>query len=292
MGPVGPKDGSFRRLKGDSMRWRTCGRVAALCLVLTGGWNSQGRLFPLETACCRADEPKQNQGLSEMIEDVSSFHLGGGAFLQTEPYAGVDARIYPAPVVAYEGKHLYVRSAIVGYRIIAENGLMIGPLVQPRVEGFQAGDSSFLSGMEDRDWSVDGGVNIEAVTPVGLLGVSIVSDLLGRSRGQEMEYRYLIMFPVLGFQLIPSAGLRWKSEKLVDYYFGVRPNEARPGRPAYEGEQAFDPFLRLIVRHKLTKHWSLFSDAQYEHLAGAITDSPIVDKDYQMSITAGALYGW
>jgi outer membrane protein len=185
-----------------------------------------------------------------------------------------------------------VRSAIVGYRIISEHGLMIGPQVEPRVDGFKEDDSPFLRGMRDRNWSVDGGVNIEAATPVGLLGTSITTDLLGRHRGQEVEFRYLIMFPALGLHVSPTGGIRWKSDNLVDYYYGVKPNEARPGRPAYEGEQAFDPFLRLVVRRKLTKHWSLFSDARYEWLASEITNSPIVSRDYQFSITTGALYAW
>jgi MipA family protein len=243
-------------------------------------------------ACCRAQEQERSKSMSAVIEEVTTFHAGGGVFVQTSPYAGVDARVYPAPVVAYEGEHLYVRSAIVGYRIISENGLMIGPQVQPRVEGFNADDSPFLTGMRNRNWSVDGGVNIEAATPVGLLGVSLVTDLLGRSRGQEVEFRYLILFPAFGFHWIPSGGVRWKSDNLVDYYYGVKPNEARPGRPAYEGEQAFDPFLKLVIRRKLTKHWSVFSNAEYEFLASEITNSPIVDKDYQMSVTVGALYAW
>ena len=249
-----------------------------------------------ELPTCQAQEQAQEQGrdknLSAMIEEATTLRVGGGGFVQTSPYAGVDARVYPAPVVAYEGERLYVRSAIVGYRIISEKGLMIGPLVQPRIEGFKEDDSPFLEGMQDRNWSVDGGVNIEAVTPVGLLGTSIVTDLLGRNRGQEVEFRYLIMLPVLGFHLIPSGGVRWKSDNLVDYYYGVRPSEARPDRPAYEGKQAFDPFLRLVVRHKLTKHWSVFSDAQYEWLASEITNSPIVSKDYQLSVTTGVLYAW
>ncbi len=266
--------------------------MAIVWLVLTGGWNSLMHFDPLEVACCQAQEQERDKGLSALIEEVTTFHVGGGAFVQTLPYAGVDTKVYPAPVVAYEGKHLYVRSAIVGYRIIAENGLMIGPQVEPRVEGFKEDDSPFLRGMRDRNWSVDGGVNIETATPVGLFGVSVMTDLLGRHRGQEVEFRYLIMFPALGFHFIPSGGVRWKSEKLVDYYYGVRPSEARPDRPAYEGEQAFDPFLRLVVRRKLTKHWSLFSDARYEWLASEITDSPIVSRDYQFSITGGALYAW
>ncbi len=274
------------------MRMRMDRCLTVLCLVLAGGWNAPTRFIAWESAGCHAQEQERDKGMSALIEEATTFHVGGGAFVQTLPYAGVDTKVYPAPVVAYEGKHLYVRSAIVGYRIIAENGLMIGPQVEPRVEGFKEDDSPFLRGMRDRNWSVDGGVNIEAATPVGLLGVSVMSDLLGRHRGQEAEFRYLIMFPALGFHFIPSGGVRWKSDGLVDYYYGVRPNEARPDRPAYRGEQAFDPFLRLVIRRTLTKHWSLFSDARYEWLAREITNSPIVDKNYQFSITMGGLYAW
>jgi outer membrane protein len=274
------------------MRWKAYRGMAVACLVLTGWWSPPTRFVIGEIACCHAEEQEREKSLSAMIEDVSAFHLGGGGFVQTEPYAGVHARVYPAPVVTYEGERFYVRGATVGYRLISDHGLMIGPMVEPRIKGFKGDDSPFLNGMQDRHWSVDGGVNVEAVTPIGLLGVSIVSDLLGRYRGQEVEFRYLIMFPVLGFQLIPSGGVRWKSDNLVDYYYGVRPHEARPDRPAYEGEQAFDPFLRLVVRHKLTKHWSLFSDTQYEWLAREITNSPIVSKDHQVSCAAGVLYAW
>jgi outer membrane protein len=291
-GPVCPEGRRFRYLKGDSMRMNAYRCVAVACLVLTGWGSSPTRFIMGPIACCQAQEQERSKSMSALIEEVTTFHVGGGAFVQTTPYAGVDARVYPAPVVAYEGERLYVRSAIVGYRLISENGLMIGPQVEPRVDGFSADDSPFLHGMRDRNWSVDGGVNLEAATPVGLLGASIITDLLGRHRGQEVEFRYLIMFPALGFHFIPSGGMRWKSDNLVDYYYGVRPSEARPGRPAYEGKQAFDPFLRLVVRRSLTKHWSLFSDARYEWLASEITNSPIVDKDYQLSVTVGALYAW
>jgi outer membrane protein len=274
------------------MRWKTHRCIAVACLVLAGWGNLPTRFLPPGIACCQAQEQKRDKSLSALIEEATTLHVGGGGFVQTSPYTGVDARVLPAPVVAYEGERLYVRSAIVGYRLVSENGLMIGPQVRPHIEGFKEDDSPLLRGMGDRNWSVDGGVNIEAVTSVGLLGVSVVSDLLGRYRGQEVEFRYLIMLPVHGFHLIPSGGVRWKSDNLVDYYYGVKPSEARPGRPAYEGEQAFDPFLRLVVRRKLTEHWSVFTDAQYEWLASEITNSPIVDKDYQLSVTAGVLYAW
>jgi outer membrane protein len=249
--------------------------AAVACLVLTS-W------------CWGTEESKD----SKEAEKEPTFHLGAGGLVSTKPYAGVDAKVYPVPLVAYEGKRFYMRGVQGGYRLFSNKGLSIGPIVQPRFDGFGEDDSPALAGMQDRNWSVDGGVGVEAITGIGLFGLSLVTDLLGRHRGQEVEFGYTIMFPVLGFDFIPTAGVRWKSDNLVDYYYGVRANEVRPGRPLYEGEAATDPFLRLAVRRKLTEHWSLLGAVQYEWLADKITDSPIVDKDHEMSFLASVLYSW
>ncbi len=163
-------------------------------------------------------------------------------------------------------------------------------MVQPRLYGYSASDSPVLNGMEDRLWSVDGGANIEAVTRVGQFGLYIITDLMGRHRGQEVQFEHTFLFPLPWFRLITMTGVRWKSDNLVDYYYGVKPEEARPGRPAYEGEQAFDPYFRLVIRRNLTEHWSLIGAAEYEWLASQITNSPIVNKDHEMLFSAGILY--
>jgi len=219
-------------------------------------------------------------------------YLGAGALVTTKPYVGVDPRIYPVPLFAYEGKRLYLRGVVGGYRLLMDGGWSIGPVVQPRFEGYDQDDSSALDGMRDRDWSVDAGLGVSWLTKVGLFDLSGVTDILDRHRGQEVELTYTIMFQYAGFDLIPSAGMRWKSGNLVDYYYGVRPSEARPGRPAFEGDAALDPFLRLAVRRKLSERWSLLAAAQYEWLDEEITDSPIVDAGYDASFIIGMLYSW
>jgi len=117
-------------------------------------------------------------------------------------------------------------------------------------------------------------------------------DAIPSREGQELEFSYTILFSLHGFDFIPSAGMRWKSQDLVDYYYGVRPREAQAGRPAYEGENSLDPFVRLAVRRKLTERWSLLAAAQYEWLDDEIRSSPIVDADYDASFMIGMLYSW
>jgi len=238
------------------------------------------------TAWCRGAEPNGEE------RDEPTMYLGGGALISTKPYVGVDPRIYPVPLFAYEGKRLYLRGLVGGYRLLMDKGWSIGPVVQPRFEGYSQDDSSALHGMGDRDWSVDAGLGTSWLTKFGLFDLSGVTDILGRHRGQEVELTYTIMFPFMGFDFVPSAGIRWKSGSLVDYYYGVRPSEARPGRPVYDGDAALDPFLRIAVRRKLSERWSLLAAAQYEWLDDEITDSPIVDAGYDASFIIGMLYSW
>lgn len=253
--------------------------IARICICATA-------VVLAATAWCRGAEPGGED------RDEPTMYLGAGALVTTKPYVGVDPRIYPVPLFAYEGKRLYLRGVVGGYRLLMDGGWSIGPVVQPRFEGYDQDDSSALDGMRDRDWSVDAGLGVSWLTKVGLFDLSGVTDILDRHRGQEVELTYTIMFQYAGFDLIPSAGMRWKSGNLVDYYYGVRPSEARPGRPAFEGDAALDPFLRLAVRRKLSERWSLLAAAQYEWLDEEITDSPIVDAGYDASFIIGMLYSW
>jgi outer membrane protein len=219
--------------------------------------------------------------------------VGIGALISSKPYIGVDAQTYALPVFGYEGKRLFMRGLAGGYRVYSDKGFSIGPVVQPRFEGYEEDDSSALAGMDDRDWSVDAGVGTFLQTDIGLLGLSYVTDILSLHDGQELEFSYTIRFPLAGFDIIPSAGIRWKSQNLVDYYYGVEPDEAIvPGRPAYETGSAADPYLGLAVRRKLGGRWSLLTAVQYEWLDDEISDSPIVDDDYDASFLVGVLYSW
>ncbi len=242
------------------------------------------------TAWCRGAETNAGRN------DKPSIHLGGGVIVRSQPYVGTDSRVHPVPLFTYEGKRLYVRGVMGGYWLFSLDGLSAGPVIQPRLEGYEEDDSSLLEGMKDRDWSVDGGVGANWLTGAGLFGVTFVTDLLGRHDGQELDFSHTILFEWAGFNFISSAGVRYKSGKLIDYYYGVRRNEVRfdeaVARPAYEGNDALDPYLRLVVRRRLSERWSLLGAVQYEWLDDEISDSPIVDDGYEASLLLGVLYSW
>ncbi len=222
--------------------------------------------------------------------EKAEIFVGAGAVISSKPYDGVDSKVYPVPIFGYEGERLYLRGISGGYRLFKRGGWSIGPMLRPRFEGYSSGDSSALAGMGSRNLTLDGGVDLSLRTKWGLFGVQFVTDLLGAHDGQELEASYTAMFPYAGFDFIPSVALRWHSDNLLDYYYGVTTSEARAGRPAYAPDDTISPAIRLAVRRELSSHWGLLLGFQYEWLDNEISDSPIVDDDTTLSLLLGATY--
>ena len=78
--------------------------------------------------------------------------------------------------------------------------------------------------------------------------------------------------------LVPGIAVGWRSAKRVDYYFGVRPEEATPSQPAYAGREAFTESARLTGFYIINKSWTAFAGAQGTVFGPGVTDSPIVTR--------------
>lgn len=219
-------------------------------------------------------------------------YVGAGAVISGKPYVGADSKVYPVPLVGYEGERLYLRGISGGYRLVKMKRWSIGPTVRARFEGYEASDSPALSGMQDRNPTVDGGIDLAWMTDWGLFSTIVVTDLLGAHDGHELEASYTIRLPYAGFTIFPSVGVRWRSSNLVQYYYGVRDSEARPGRPAYKPDAAITPVVRLALRRDLSEKWGALLAAQYEWLDSEISNSPIVDDTSRLSLVLGVTYAF
>jgi outer membrane protein len=193
---------------------------------------------------------------------------------------------------SYEGRRFYFRGVAAGYRLFQGTNWSIAPVLWPRFDGYEEDDSGALRGMDDRDMTLDGGLAFSLRGDWGVFGASLVTDILGKHDGQELELSYSKPLRRGPWVIAPTAGLRWESSNLVDYYYGVRDDEARTGRPAYDADAAFDPFVGLRLLRALGKKWTFLAAAQYEWFDGEIADSPIVDEDYDISVMVGLLYSF
>lgn len=215
------------------------------------------------------------------------------AFNRNAPYRDLDEGNYVVPLVRFEGERAYLRGLRGGWRLYNQGGFEVAAIAQARLDGFDADDSDFLTGMQDRRPSIDVGMSADwRVKGIGNFEAAVVVDALDRSGGSEVSLGWNGLVRAGQWFVIPGVSGRWQDASLVDYYYGVRADEALPGRPAYRPGAAFKPEVSVLLNRSFgsKRRWSFFARAAHEWLPSNITDSPIVQGDGNTSIFVGLGY--
>ena len=84
--------------------------------------------------------------------------------------------------------------------------------------------------------------------------------------------------------------MKWQSDEVVDYYYGVKDKEATATRAAYKGKAAATPYIGLDGKANITKKITLTGSVLYMDQPNEITGSPLVDDGHDVVVNAGLTY--
>lgn len=247
-------------------------------------------IISLTLLICSAAIAEEGKNISQ-ADSNSMFLLGPGVLVTVKPYKGMDSTIYPIPVVTAVSAPFYFFIDTAGCRLFSDSNMTFDLIGKLRLDGYDADRSDDFDGMHDRNMTVDVGGEFGISGDWGNLYTRILTDTLGWHDGQEFRVTYAKPFKFEKSKISPSVGFALLSSNLADYYYGVRDNEARlPGRPAYNPGASVNWFVGLDANYQLNDDWTLLTSITYYWLDSNIRNSPIVDKDYMISIIAGAMY--
>lgn len=221
-------------------------------------------------------------------ESVTS--IGFGTIIRKEPYKGYDVHAYPVPVIFYQSNKFFFRELTAGYHLYNDRCFRVNAIVSGRLDGYDDDDSDALEGMDDRKHTVDAGIEAFYRDGFGTTKLSLVGDITNEHQGYEAELTYSKRFNNGRFSIVPTIGAAYLSQNLTDYYYGVRNDEARAGRPAYEVDGEFSFLSRLRLLYQLSQKWQFYSFAGYQWFGSEVNDSPIVSRDYQVTAGLGFMY--
>jgi len=235
-------------------------------------------------------------GLAEGNDQISqkdpnsTLLVGPGAWITVEPYKGMHTIVYPVPVVAAVSAPFYFFIDTAGCRVFSDSNMTFDLIGKIRTDGYDADRSEDFDGMHERQMRFDVGGEFGISGDWGNLYTRILTDALAQHEGQEFRVTYVKPFKFEKSKISPSLGFALLSNNLANYYYGVRDDEARPGRPAYDPGASVNWFVGLDANYQLNDNWTLITSITYYWLDSNIRNSPIVDKDYTISILAGAMY--
>ena len=215
-------------------------------------------------------------------EPPQGFLYGVGVGINQEIYRGYKRRVIPLPLVGYRGEKLSVFGPFVSYELAKANDFSLSAKISPRFAGFDEDDSDAFIGMK-RKSSLDAGIGLQYKVDNWTLDTEALTDVLGNSNGQELKLKvsYGLRFGPL--QVSPELGVSYSSGKLVNYYYGVQPNEATAQRPAYRASDAVNYHTGLAFSTPVLFGGMTRLGVQYHWYDNSIANSPLTDRDSGVS---------
>ena len=219
--------------------------------------------------------------------------IGLGARVESSMYRGVDDEVSPMPALIYRNDRFQMQAfdgINASYTLFSPYGIDIALYGNLSTPGFEASDSAYLKGMEDTNYTFSMGVSAKYPTRFAEFELTLTGDVTGEHNGYEAEFAISKPFNVMGATIIPSIGVEYVSDKVTDYYYGVSAKEARSDRPRYSPDDAFNLEAELLLKYPITDHFDFVTIVEGTWYDNTVTDSPIVEDDYELSATVGFLY--
>lgn len=213
--------------------------------------------------------------------------LGVGVSAKDTAYAGEGIRLRPAPLVNFQGQRFYWQGVTLGMHLWQMPNFSLDALVSGRFDGFDSGDLGReelaangvdIDRLHKRDEAADAGIAARWQWDAHQLHVRALVDITDASAGYELsaDYGYRVRWGRM--TLIPGVGVRWMSDDMANYYYGVAPDETFAG-VGYQPDAALVPHLAVAFSHPLAGKWRLQGLLRYQFLPDVLTDSPLLEHD-------------
>ncbi len=208
---------------------------------------------------------------------------GVGVSASQDVYTDFDNRVIPIPLIGYAGERLRVFGPFVSYQLYSDKGVSVDAQLVPVFAGYEEDDSAVFRGMDDRDFSYAAGVGLNYSHKGWTYSLNTNADILGKFDGYQGTARIGRAFRVNNFVIEPALSFTYQDSHYVDYYYGVKPEEATDFRSAYEGESALNTELQLAI--STTRFLSGMTRLQITSTFydDSISDSPLTDDDMALS---------
>jgi outer membrane protein len=218
--------------------------------------------------------------------------IGAAARVERSLYRGDGTRIDVLPVYLYEGERFYLHSNRFGLKFNVDPTHRFDVFVSRRLEGSPVESvPSSLSGMDLRTTETEAGFSYESLSASGRVFIEYLRDTSHTSGGAEAKLGIIGDGGRGGLRLMPYAVLSARNGSLNNYYYGVRPAEDTPDRPAYTAGSGVNTTVGVNARYDLTRHWHLFGALSATWWPKTVRDSPIVDlKSVQLAGMGGFAY--
>lgn len=220
--------------------------------------------------------------------------LGGGIRGGQSPYLAPDSddqrKLDLIPLYLYEGRYLFARGTSAGVHMVKNEHWEFSAMLRYRFQKLDPDSNSFFMGLEERDQTVDAGIQAAYTGGWGRVRLNWVTDTLDNHNGQEIQLSYRYAWELGPWTLSPFISWEWQNENLSDYYFGVSEAESRPDLPAYmPGESQWASF-GINTAWQASDRLQFFGNVVFGGASSEVKNSPLVEEGSFSQAFIGGTY--
>ena len=182
------------------------------------------------------------------------------------------------PLFGYRGKKLNVFGPFINYTFYEDQPLSLFVQLMPRFQSFKASDDPIFDGMATRKKALEAGFGYRLKFKQWQLKGSTLSELFGTTNGTEIKTSLSRRFQYGPFFMTPSISASYLSNDHVDYYYGVKSNEATSERGFYKGLKTVNQSIGFTFATPIFFGGMSRLSLTYTHLGDTIQSSPLVDE--------------
>lgn len=235
-------------------------------------------------------QPASAQAPSSTANEASAWGLGLAVGVEKQPYRGIDNETKAIPLVTYENKWVSIFGPGIDVKLPSAGPVSFRLRARYSMDGYEAGDSPFLAGMDERKDGIWLGGAAVWRNDFANLSAELLGDASGNSKGTKFRLMLDRRFQAGSFDITPRLAATRLDDKYVSYYYGVNAPEVRAGRPFYQGGSAVNLEAGVRVGYSIAPQQTIFLDLSTTSLGSSIKDSPLVERSTQSGVRVGYLY--
>jgi len=120
--------------------------------------------------------------------------------------------------------------------------------------------------------------------------LATLQDITDVHNGHEIQFNAYRAMPLYQGMLALEAGINYKNDELIEYYYRVRKGEAISRLPQYDLQSSVNYHLKVNYEYPLSDDWSVDVKIKHTWLDSRLADSPMIDQSGYFSGFAGIKY--
>lgn len=246
-------------------------------------------IYAFMTTACVSAHSSAEALYPTMDGGPTRWGVGVAALFEDEGYRGIGQKSEGLPILFVQTDRFRLLGPQAELRVLGSRTSGLSLRADYRFDGFKAEDGEIFAGMQERKGSLALGVAGKHAASWGIASFDLVRSLKG-SKGIRASATYAYPIRLGPLTVLPKAGVEYFDKKFVDYYYGVRDEEATATRNVYNGKSAVNMDIGMDVEYTLATSHTFLGSLKYRRFGSSIQDSPLVESSGSPRVTLAYLY--